>query len=37
MPLAEIADALSLPIGTVKSRLHYARLKLKEQIERNSQ
>lgn len=36
MTLAEIADALGLPLGTVKSRLHYARLKLKQQFERNS-
>ena len=36
MPLAEIADSLSLPMGTVKSRLHYARLKLKENLERGN-
>lgn len=36
MPLAEIADSLSLPMGTVKSRLHYARLKLKEHLERGN-
>jgi RNA polymerase sigma-70 factor (ECF subfamily) len=29
MSLAEIAEALSLPLGTVKSRLHYARQELK--------
>jgi RNA polymerase sigma-70 factor (ECF subfamily) len=34
MPLAEIAESLSLPMGTVKSRLHYARLKLKKYLER---
>jgi RNA polymerase sigma factor (sigma-70 family) len=34
MPLAEIADALGLPLGTVKSRLHYARLKLKQHLEK---
>lgn len=36
MPLTEIADALSLPLGTVKSRLHYARLKLKGNLERGN-
>lgn len=36
MPIAEIADSLSLPMGTVKSRLHYARLKLKEYLERGN-
>lgn len=34
MPLMEIAEALSLPVGTVKSRLHYAREKLKVILER---
>lgn len=35
MPLMEIAESLSLPVGTVKSRLHYAREKLKAILERN--
>lgn len=35
MSLAEIAESLSLPVGTVKSRLHYAREKLKVLLERN--
>ncbi|MBQ5851861.1 MAG: RNA polymerase sigma factor [Lachnospiraceae bacterium] len=30
--IAEIADMLSVPIGTVKSRLHHARKELKELI-----
>jgi RNA polymerase sigma-70 factor (ECF subfamily) len=34
MSIVEIAEALSLPVGTVKSRLHYARLRLKENLER---
>ena len=34
MPLAEIAHVLSLPVGTVKSRLHYARHELKTVLER---
>jgi RNA polymerase sigma factor (sigma-70 family) len=33
MPLTEIAEALGVPVGTVKSRLHHARLKLKEELE----
>ncbi len=33
MPLAEIALALGVPEGTVKSRLFHARLKLKETLE----
>lgn len=28
----EIADSLSIPIGTVKSRIHFARTKLKEML-----
>jgi len=35
MPLAEIAEAMSLPLGTVKSRLHYARQALKVTLTRN--
>ena len=34
LSLRDIAEALSLPVGTVKSRLHYARNHLKEIIER---
>ncbi|MGD9634244.1 MAG: RNA polymerase sigma factor [Pirellulales bacterium] len=37
MSLTEIAEALSLPIGTVKSRLHYARQELKVILEREQQ
>jgi RNA polymerase sigma factor (sigma-70 family) len=33
MSLAEIAEALSLPLGTVKSRLHYAKQELKKILE----
>lgn len=33
MPLTEIADALGLPLGTVKSRLYHARQRLKAAIE----
>jgi len=32
--LAEIAEALSIPTGTVKSRLHHARARLRERLER---
>ena len=32
LPLAEIADALGIPVGTAKSRLHHARLALRESI-----
>jgi RNA polymerase sigma-70 factor (ECF subfamily) len=31
----EIAEALEEPLGTIKSRIHFARKLLKEQIERN--
>jgi len=31
----EIADALGEPLGTIKSRIHFARKLLKEQINRN--
>ena len=37
MSLAEIAEALALPIGTVKSRLHYARQELKAILEKENQ
>ena len=30
----EIAEILELPVGTVRSRLHRARLDLKEKLER---
>jgi DNA-directed RNA polymerase specialized sigma24 family protein len=30
LTLAEIADTLQLPLGTVKSRLHYALAQLRE-------
>lgn len=33
MSLAEIAEALALPVGTVKSRLHYAKQELKRLLE----
>ena len=33
MPLAEIAEALGLPVGTVKSRLYHARQRLKATLE----
>lgn len=36
LPIRSIAEALSLPIGTVKSRLHYARNHLKDVVERNN-
>ena len=35
MSLAEIAHVLAVPLGTVKSRLHYGRLALKEILERS--
>ena len=37
LSIRNIAEALSLPVGTVKSRLHYARNNLKEVIERRNQ
>ena len=37
LSIRNIAEALSLPVGTVKSRLHYARNNLKEVIERRDQ
>ena len=36
MPLREIADAMSLPLGTVKSRLYHARQRLKEALSREA-
>ena len=33
LTLSEIADALRIPIGTVRSRLHYARRSLRAAIE----
>ena len=35
MPVAEIAAALDVPKGTVKSRLYHARNRLKQTLERN--
>ena len=35
MPLIDIADALGIPVGTVKSRLHHARLILKKTLEQS--
>lgn len=35
MSVRQIAEALSLPVGTVKSRLHHARHHLQEILERN--
>jgi RNA polymerase sigma-70 factor (ECF subfamily) len=32
LPLQEIADILGIPVGTVKSRLHYGRKALKEHL-----
>jgi RNA polymerase sigma factor (sigma-70 family) len=32
MPIAEIAEVVGTPLGTVKSRLHYARTILKEKL-----
>ncbi|QDT70827.1 ECF RNA polymerase sigma factor SigW [Planctomycetes bacterium MalM25] len=36
MPLTEIAEALTLPVGTVKSRLYHARQRLKATLEPQS-
>ncbi len=36
LSINEIAARLDLPVGTVKSRLHYARERLREIIERTS-
>lgn len=33
----EIAEELNLPLGTIKSRIHFARKRLKEMIEERSQ
>lgn len=34
LPIAEIADDLGIPLGTVKSRLFHARRKLQAQLDR---
>lgn len=36
MPLGEIAEVVGAPLGTIKSRLHYARCRLKQILERNT-
>jgi DNA-directed RNA polymerase specialized sigma24 family protein len=33
MPLADISEALDIPLGTVKSRLHYAAAALRAAID----
>ena len=35
LDLTEIAEALSVPVGTVKSRLHHARQELRAELERS--
>lgn len=37
LPLTDIADALAIPLGTAKSRLHHAREALREAIESGAQ
>lgn len=37
LPLADIADALAIPVGTAKSRLHHAREALREAIDAGAQ
>jgi DNA-directed RNA polymerase specialized sigma24 family protein len=37
MPLDQIADRLGLPLGTVKSRLHYAMRSLRQQLDRQAE
>jgi RNA polymerase sigma-70 factor (ECF subfamily) len=34
LPLEEIAERLDLPLGTVKSRLHYAMRALRKELDR---
>jgi RNA polymerase sigma factor (sigma-70 family) len=36
LPLDQIADRLGLPLGTVKSRLHYALRSLRQQLDRQA-
>lgn len=36
LSLPEIADSLGIPLGTVKSRLHHARIALREAVERDA-
>ena len=36
LSLEEIAEATGVPLGTVKSRLHHARVALRKQMERNA-
>lgn len=35
MTIGEISDALKIPVGTVKSRMHQAKSKIKERLMRN--
>ncbi len=37
LPLEEIAEVLVVPLGTVKSRLHYAIRRLREELERQGE